>query len=85
MTNEQLEDPDYEDELCKRCGCCETYWEDCAYCGGEGGTDGEELMMEDPLWYSPEDFRTCYACNGKGGFMLCLGNCDENGKHNHHS
>lgn len=72
-------------ELCKRCNCCEVEWEECSYCGGEGGTDGEELMMEDPLWYGPDDYRSCDACEGKGGFYVCLGNCDSNGKHKNDS
>lgn len=60
-----------EDGYCKKCGSS-TYWEDCWDCGGEGGTDGEELMMEDPLWYSPDDFRKCDTCGGKGGWEKCL-------------
>lgn len=73
-----------EDETCPRCRCCSTEWEECWNCGGEGGRDGEELMAEDPLWYMPDDFETCDVCNGNGGWNTCLGQCDENGKHEHH-
>lgn len=73
-----------EDETCPRCRCCTTEWEECWKCGGEGGRDGEELMSEDPLWYMPDDFETCDVCNGNGGWNTCLGQCDENGKHEHH-
>jgi len=68
-------------ELCNRCGCCDTYWEDCWQCGGEGGRDGEELMEEDPLRYGPDDHETCDVCGGKGGWNLCLGDCDKKGTH----
>jgi hypothetical protein len=54
-------------------------WEDCWSCGGEGGRDGDELMSEDPLWYSPDDYEVCDVCEGEGGFWIC--DCDENGKH----
>ena len=69
-------------KTCKRCKCCEKSWVECYDCGGEGGTDGDELMMEDPMWYSADDFRACGTCNGKGGWYECIGNCNENGKHN---
>lgn len=59
------------DDWCEKCGSS-AYYEDCWSCGGEGGTDGEELMMEDPLWYSPDDFRTCDICEGRGTFKMCL-------------
>lgn len=59
------------DDWCEKCGSS-AYYEDCWSCGGEGGTDGEELMMEDPLWYSPDDFRACDVCKGRGTFKMCL-------------
>lgn len=69
--NEDFENWEPEFESCDECGS-DLYWEDCWSCGGEGGTDGEELMMEDPFWYSPDDFRTCDICDGKGGWNICL-------------
>lgn len=66
------EDNEYTD--CKKCGS-DDHWETCYSCGGEGGTDVDELMMEDPLWYSPDDFRECDVCDGKGGYYVCLA-CD---------
>lgn len=74
-------DDDENDSLCPRCQCCDSEWVECWDCGGEGGQDGEELMMEDPLWYSHDDFRRCSTCIGKGGWYECIGSCDENGKH----
>jgi len=65
-------------QICKRCGCCSLYWEGCYNCGGEGF---RELYEDDPLWYDEDDLETCDVCNGKGGFWLCIGHCDENGKH----
>lgn len=72
---------DLGDDVCDRCGCCGTYWEDCHSCGGEGGLDWEDLQFVDPLWYSPGDFVKCDVCSGVGGWFVCLGDCDENGKH----
>lgn len=76
---------DEDGGICDRCGCCSTEFEECSYCAGEGGTSGEELMSEDPLWYQEDDFRKCDACNGKGGHLKCAGDCDEHGKHVHAS
>lgn len=58
-------------------------WEICWKCGGSGGDDGEELMMEDPFWYNEDDFRECDVCDGKGGWYMCIGRCDENSQHKH--
>lgn len=63
--NENLTPP-----VCQTCQR-EKEWTDCWKCGGEGGTDGEELMLEDPLWYYPHDFRLCDICNGDGGYYVC--------------
>lgn len=69
------------DDGCSHCGCCSSDWEECDACGGEGGHDGEELMQEDPLWYSPDDWERCEQCSGRGGWTMCLGRCDADGKH----
>lgn len=69
------------DDTCDRCGCCGTYWVDCWNCGGDGGFNWEELQLQDPIFYSPGDFRQCAHCGGDGGRFQCLGDCDENGKH----
>jgi hypothetical protein len=70
---------DYDEDEEKLCQCgTEIYWVDCWSCGGEGGTDGEDLMMEDPLWYMPDDFRVCDVCEGEGGWFNCLNSeCNE--------
>ncbi len=47
-------------------------WVDCFECHGEGGEDGEALMELDPLWYQPDDWRTCGSCYGKGGWWMCM-------------
>jgi len=79
LSNPEEFDDEIESVDCPRCKCCEMFWEECYQCGGEGGTDGDELMMEDPMWYSKTDYRTCDICDGKGGWHKC--DCDENGKH----
>lgn len=72
---------DYEGDICPKCKCCSTFWHTCDHCGGYGGRDGDELMEEDPLWYGPDDYETCDICEGNGGWPVCVGDCDENGKH----
>jgi len=67
---------------CHECKCCSTAWHECEHCGGEGGRDGDELMEEDPLWYSQDDHEECDVCEGKGGWNVCIGEC-VNGKHEH--
>ncbi len=64
--------------LCDRCKCCSTDWESCEQCGGDGFL---ELYDHDPLYYDPDDTEDCQWCEGKGGWPLCLGNCDRDGKH----
>lgn len=56
---------------CEECGSS-TSWLPCWNCGGEGGWDGEELMEEDPLWYSPDDYRSCGECKRAGGWNYCI-------------
>ena len=63
---------------CPRCDCCCRDWEDCWSCGGEGY---RELYDDDPLWYDPDDTESCHECGGKGGWLMCIGRCDENGQH----
>lgn len=52
---------------CARCGssCDFVHCEDC----DDGFIDCYE---EDPLWYDPDDFRTCETCHGLGGWQACL-------------
>ena len=50
---------------------CEMEWVDCWQCGGNGGFDGDDLMEEDPMWYSEDDWEDCDICEGKGGFWQC--------------
>lgn len=71
--NPELDAPDEDDDTDRYCTTCGGYmdWVDCWQCGGEGGRDGEELMMEDPLWYCEDDFETCDICNGAGGYWEC--------------
>ncbi len=64
---------DMEDEYCPTCGNSMD-WEDCWNCGGTGGRDGDELMEEDPLWYSPDDWEDCDICKGQGGWLVCYNN-----------
>lgn len=87
--NHKQEHPEYiaqeemEMDRCQRCGCCDTEWKECSYCGGNGGRGWEDdLQFEDPLWYNEDDFIPCDICEGKGGWVVCAGECDEEGKHN---
>jgi hypothetical protein len=56
---------------CAECGNS-TSWLPCWNCGGEGGWDGDELMDEDPLWYGPDDYRSCTECKRAGGHPYCI-------------
>lgn len=71
-----FDDEDNEYSSCEYCGS-DSMWETCWQCGGEGGTSGEDLMSEDPLWYTEDDFRECDICDGKGGYYVCLARCGE--------
>lgn len=75
-----FDDGDPEERMCPRCGCCEQVWEECEYCGGEGYTDhdcGDDCCC----CLDPELNVPCDVCHGEGGFMVCAGGCDENGRH----
>lgn len=66
-----------EENTCPKCDSS-TFFKECWKCGGEGGTGGEELMSEDPLWYGPDDFRPCDICDGNGGWQMCYNEkCNE--------
>lgn len=58
-------------KLCPRCGCCEMTTEECEQC--DEGLDGHDCGEEPNL--------RCQFCGGRGYFEVCLGQCDENGKH----
>lgn len=76
MTLVSTPDDDYSadfegDPCCEVCGNV-MEWEDCDQCAGEGGFDGEELMQQDPLWYTADDYERCTQCDGKGGWWQCI-------------
>ena len=76
---EALIEDSYRD-LCPRCGCCSTDWQECEWCGGTGYTShdcGEDCCVCE----YPEDNVPCDICKGTGGWLICSGGCDENGKH----
>lgn len=56
---------------CAECGDS-TSWLPCWNCSGEGGWDGDALMDEDPLWYGPDDYRSCSECKRAGGHPYCI-------------
>lgn len=74
-----MEDELIFDDTCPDCGS-DMEWIDCYNCGGEGGFDGEELIMVDPLWYDPDDYVECGTCDGNGGWFLCLLRCENSNK-----
>jgi len=60
--------PDYEETVCRKCGC-EAEFEDCWSCGGEGCFD---MHDDDPVNYAPEDtYYDCDECYGEGGWLVC--------------
>lgn len=77
-TEKSVEETAYES--CRRCGCCDEVWEDCQNCGGDG-LEGHDCGEDSCCCLSPEDNRQCDICDGDGGWYVCLGGCDKNGKH----
>lgn len=65
-------DPDGGRKACPRCGCCETFWERCDACDGDG-----TVLEDDPD--TGEEVVDCDTCDGKGGWWHC--DCDTNGQH----
>ena len=60
---------------CRRCSCCDCDWQECHDCGG----DGFWLDDHDPLWGVVEE--GCGLCETLGGWWMCGGRCDAQGKH----
>lgn len=59
---------------CPRCGtqedpCCDLVWRACDDCDGEG------------VFATAIGIGRCPACEGKGGWYGCAGECDEDGEH----
>lgn len=66
--------------MCERCKCCDTEWDTCDICCGEG-TDGHDCGEDTCCCLYPEDNLECDYCGGQGGSYRCIGACDANGKH----
>lgn len=64
-------EPDYydSDDSCPRCGHYPTRYRHCCELGCDDGFI--DLYDEDPLWYDPDDFEVCEACNGTGVQRWC--------------
>lgn len=76
-----------ENDSCPRCGCCSTRAADCWACGGGG--EGSTTCCDD-LCQDTEPGETCMhgdgnaacgECGGLGVYSVCVGGCDEQGKH----
>ncbi len=67
-------------EICSRCQCCDLVWERCDNCGGEG-LDGHDCGEDVCCCDYPEENESCDICGGGGGWTMCLGRCDAEGKH----
>ena len=72
--------PEVNDPLCVRCGCCDTLWHTCESCDGEG-MNGHDCGEDTCCCADPEDNQTCDICDGEGGWRMCLGKCNKDGKH----
>ena len=82
-TSIEEEQQHHDHELCPRCQCCDTIWEECHDCGGDGGRGWDDLQFDDPLWYDEDSWEQCDTCQGEGGWSVCGGGCDANGQHKH--
>ena len=68
-----------EPDICPRCKCCELISEECGNCedGYSSHDCGEDCCCcEDPIDNVP-----CDMCCGRGYFLVCIGDCDAEGKH----
>lgn len=68
------------DGICQACKCCEKAAEDCWNCGGDGYSS-HDCGEDSCCCLDPHDNVRCDICRGRGYTMVCLGSCDENGKH----
>lgn len=71
---------DEREETCERCKCCELVHVECPTCNG-AGVDGHECGEDCCNCLQPEDNVACETCEGVGGWMACLGKCDDKGFH----
>lgn len=67
------------EELCPRCKCCGQEWQDCDQC--EDGYSYHDCGEDTCCCLDPEPNVECDRCDGEGGWWVCVGNCDKNGKH----
>ena len=65
-------------QLCEQCGCCELVSDPCEQCGGDG-VYGHDCGEDCCCCLDPEENEECDLCVGRGYFMHCAGNCEENG------
>lgn len=65
-------------ELCERCGCCELVWQSCEQCGGDG-VFGHDCGEDTCCCLDPEEDDPCEICDGEGGWMRCVGHCEDDG------
>ena len=60
---------------CPKCGNDVTHYRSCTNFNCNDGY--EYLYEEDPLWYSPGEYKKCQECNGTG-VEIWRPNCGEN-------
>jgi hypothetical protein len=66
-------------KVCSRCGCCEVVAQECEQC--DEGLDGHDCGEDCCCCEDPESNMPCEFCRGRGYFEVCLGRCDNDGKH----
>ena len=70
MDNPLIDDVEYGDIACPKCGSYNTRWQRCDQC-----EDGYiNRYDEDPLWYDEDDCSVCEECRGHGCHSWCV-NC----------
>jgi hypothetical protein len=67
------------DRFCQRCKCCSTDWEDCYNC--VDGYSDHDCGDDTCCCLNPKDNVRCDICDGEGGWVVCIGGCDEQGNH----
>ena len=70
---------------CSRCECCSTYFVPCYNCDEDGvewkSDCFDDLCHGQERCIHGESNPLCRECVGKTGWWHCIGNCDDDGKH----
>lgn len=75
----RMEDPEDDGGICPRCNCCSQVWTECYNC--EDGFSDHDCGEDCCCCVDPYPNITCDICEGKGGWYVCGGGCNDKGEH----